>query len=360
MRTRTALMGVAGAAAGAVAVGAAAGIGGIFAALAREALTAERAVDDGPDELIATPAAEPIRREVVATDGTHLYVEIHGPDPATSDAEVIVAAHGWTCNTSFWNAQINRLTPERTVVVYDQRGHGRSQVSRTRPTIDLLGQDLDAVLTAVLPAGRKAMIIGHSMGGMTVMSWAAQFAGKVPDVASSVALISTAAVDVLGNHRLIPENLPFYSRPFQPTVGRLVTSTPVPLPHTAFNDRFSHYIALGPHARAAHVAFVDAMVSQCPARVRAGWGAAMGRLDVLAGLRALRVPTTVIVGDRDRLTPVIHAERMAQVLRDQGDLRDLVVLEGVGHMAPIEAAGVIDDILEQQATETGSTLPADH
>ncbi|AZG46115.1 alpha/beta fold hydrolase [Gordonia insulae] len=335
---------------GAVAVG----VGTIFAGLLRDAFRAEQAVDDGPDELLSAPSAEPQRIAVTTVDGARLNVERYGPD-ADPDADIVVMVHGWTCNVAYWYPQINHLAETRPVVAYDQRGHGRSDLGRARPTIAMLGQDLDAVLAEVVPEGRRAVLVGHSMGGMTIMSWAAQNPEKVGTLVSGVALTSTAAKAVLQNHLLIPVDLPRYTKPFEATVGKLFTSTPMPIPHTPYGARLSHYIALGPNARRSHVEFVDEMIATCPPRSRAGWGSAMGKLDVTAGLDALTVPTTVIVGTDDRLTPPVHAEQMAEVLQRNGNLRELLVLDGVGHMSSIEAGVRFNEILDEILADTART-----
>ncbi|WAC58134.1 alpha/beta fold hydrolase [Gordonia sp. SL306] len=338
---------VVAAGAGAIAVG----IGTIFAGLARDAFRAERAVDDGPDDLLAVPTVEPERIPVEAVGGARLNVERYAPAEA-GDGDIVVMVHGWTCNIAYWYPQINHLARTHDVVAYDQRGHGTSQLGRTRPTIAMLGQDLDAVLSAAVPEGRRAILVGHSMGGMTIMSWAAQYPEKVGSLVSGVALTSTAAKAVMQNHLLIPVDLPRYTKPFESAVSKLFTSTPMPIPRTPYGSRFSHYIALGPNARKAHVDFVDEMIAGCPPRSRAGWGSAMGKLDVTAGLDALTVPTTVVVGTDDRLTPPVHAEQMAEVLRRNGSLRELIVLDGVGHMSSIEADVRFNEILDDIVAES--------
>nr|WP_223205126.1 alpha/beta hydrolase [Gordonia jinghuaiqii] len=346
------------AAVGAGAVGV--GVGTILAGIGRAALRAELAVDDGPDELLTKPDAEPERLDVRTPDGTRLNVEVYGD--ADDEGDLIVMVHGWTCNTAYWYPQINHLAASeggsRRVIAYDQRGHGLSERGRRRPTIAMLGEDLDAVLEATVPAGRRAILVGHSMGGMTIMSWAAQNPEKVGSLVSAVVLVSTAAKAVMDNHTLIPVDLPVYAKPFAPAVSKVITSVPVPIPKTPYGVRFSHYIALGPNARKAHVDFVDDMIGACPPRSRAGWGSAMGKLDVTAGLEALTVPTTVVVGTEDRLTPRVHAEQIADVLRRNGNLRDLVVYEGVGHMSSIEAAesfnALLDEVVAESSRETQS------
>ena len=334
--------------AGLMAVGAGvvgAGAATIGASLVRQALRSVAGADDGPDDLLATPTALSSTSTVIADDGTRLNVVSYGPEDAAGD--VIVAIHGWTCNTSYWNPQINRFASQRRVIAYDQRGHGGSELGATRPTIETLGLDLNAVLDAMVPAGRKAVLIGHSMGGMTIMSWAAQYPHKVDERISAVVLASTAADALIANQLLLPVDLPRYSKPFAPTMLRMLISAPLPVPRTAYGPRFTQYLTLGPAARPSHVAFVDEMVMSCPPRVRGLWGAAMTKLDVGAGLAALTVPTTVVVGADDRLTPPSHANRIAEVLRNNGNLADLVVYDGVGHMSTIETAGEFNELLEK-------------
>lgn len=346
MKKNTALA-VVGGVAGLGAAAAAVGLGTIVGRMAYDAFRAERAVDDGPDDLLAMPA-DVQRQQVVSDDGTRLNVETYGPSIDETDDDIVVMIHGWTCNTAYWNPQINHLSG-RPIVAYDQRGHGRSELGRARPTVAMLGRDLNAVLTAMIPAGRRAILVGHSMGGMTIMSWAGQFPDRVPEVVSQVVLTSTAALAVLQNHKLIPENLPRYTRRFEYPLGRMIMGTPLPLPHTAAGPLLSHHMTLGPRARKAHLDFVDDMILSCAPRARAGWGSAMGKLDVIAGLEALTVPTTVVVGTNDRLTPPSHSEQMAAVLERNGNLREFVTYPGVGHMLSIENHvqfnSLLDDLL---------------
>ena len=348
-RTRSLIGYGGGAVVAGVAAGVAAGVGLLFGAITLEALRAARPVDDGPDERLEPPAAR-LPRTVVVADGTALNVVTYGD--SSEDRDVVVLVHGWTCTTEYWNPQLNHLIESgHTVVAYDQRGHGRSGLGKTRLTMDLLGHDLDAVLAEVVPPGRRAVLVGHSMGGMTIMSWAQQYPERVEQVASQVLLVSTAAVDVVQSIDVLPTVAPRYTDRFRPLVTKLITSTPVRLPRTAIGHRVAHYATLGPQARVAHVNFVDDLVCNCPARARAGWGSAMGKLNVTGGLRNLRVPTTVVVGTHDRLTPPAHADYMAEILRHNGSLRDLVIYEGVGHMSSIEAGAEFNELLDKVLTE---------
>lgn len=132
----------------------------------------------------------------VSADGSRIHVEVHGPDSAPA----VVLAHGWTCNTHFWAAQIRDLAVDHRVVAYDQRGHGRTPaVGPEGYSTDALADDLEAVLAAALAPGEQAVLAGHSMGGMTLMA-ASRRAG-LREHAAAVLLCST------GSSRLIAESL---------------------------------------------------------------------------------------------------------------------------------------------------------
>lgn len=86
--------------------------------------------------VVSGPYAPPVaRRELVAVsaDGARLHVEVHGDE----DAPAVVLAHGWTCSTAFWAAQIRALAATHRVIAYDQRGHGRSPAGRAHSTTAL-------------------------------------------------------------------------------------------------------------------------------------------------------------------------------------------------------------------------------
>ncbi|WOC12761.1 alpha/beta fold hydrolase [Gordonia sp. MP11Mi] len=315
----------------------------IVGSLLREAYRYPKPVQDGPDPMLAAPTHT--RSSVVAAaDGTLLHVVTAG-DVDASD-EVLVFVHGWTCNTGFWNAQIQHFDGGQAVVAYDQRGHGLSELGKSRPSTEMLGQDLQAVLEEMIPAGKRAVLIGHSMGGMTIMSWAAQFGAGMEEKVSAIVLASTSAFGVVQRQLLIPEDLPAFVHPMEPIVERAFVSTPLPLPTNPVSERITHYIALGPVARQAHVDFSDEQIAACSPSARAAWGAAMYQLDVRAGLAKITVPTAVVVGAQDRLTSPIHSEEMAEVLRANGVLHSITEYPGAGHMAPIERAVPFNRLLD--------------
>jgi len=179
------LSGVAGLAAGVIAAGAGAVVMAEKIAVGRIRLRPDPAEDEpfgpGGDEEIT----------VVADDGLPLHVEVGGP----ADAPVtLVFSHGYALNADVWYYQRIRFEPLYRCVFADQRSHGRS--GRSDPelvSIDQLGADLHAILEAVAPGDAPVVLIGHSMGGMTIMALADQHPELFGRKVIGAALISTAA-----------------------------------------------------------------------------------------------------------------------------------------------------------------------
>src|SRR5580765_3463352 len=123
---------------------------------------------------------------IYSADGTRLHAEIFGPD----DAPTIVLIHGITMQMRSWAYQVADLEGQFRVVVYDQRGHGRSgKPGPAGYTIAALGDDLQAVLDACLGPGEAAVLAGHSMGGIAIMSWAIRHPSEVSARAAACALL---------------------------------------------------------------------------------------------------------------------------------------------------------------------------
>lgn len=285
------------------------------------------------DLLLRTPEADPEILVVVAEDGTAIHTEARGP----ADGIPIVFSHGWSCQSRVWNAQINELARDHRVIVYDQRGHGRTASGPGEASIEVLGRDLAAVVRVATgggpeAGGRRAVLVGHSMGGMTISAWAGLDREAMAEQCRGAILASTATDRLLQDFGV----LPFPTRlPGAFAIGKAALSTP--LASGALPSGLFQYLTMGASATRAQVAFSRDIVNSCSARNRGRWGAALSEVDISAGLASIPVPTTVIVGAADRLTPPVHSERMAQVLDGNGVLAGHVVLAGVGHMSPVEA-----------------------
>jgi pimeloyl-ACP methyl ester carboxylesterase len=126
----------------------------------------------------------------------------------------------------------------------------------------------------------------------------------------------------------------------------------VPKVSTPIGALAIRYIAFGPDATPAQVAFYERMLVGCPSDVRAEVGIALSEMDLYDAVPRLDVPTLVVAGAQDRLTPPSHAKRIAESLPQ---LHRLLVLERTGHMGPLEHPEEISAALAELASAVAAS-----
>jgi len=281
---------------------------------------------------------------VVADDGVPLYVEVDEPDDADPSRPTLVFVHGWMLNLDCWHLQRLAFRPTHRMVFYDQRCHGRSgRAEATGCTVVQLAHDLARVIETVAPEG-PIVLIGHSMGGMSIMEYAKEHADVMHERVLGLALIGTSAGD-LG--RVLPgkpgeflkdrSSMVFALGARAPRLigaGRRLTSGPT----FWFTRRF----AFGGEVPPEYAAFTDAMISSSDASVLWDFWPLFVGLDEYASLAAFEgIPTLVIVGSHDALTPVRHAYRISELVPESR----VVVIEGAGHIVMLENADEVTKLL---------------
>jgi pimeloyl-ACP methyl ester carboxylesterase len=80
----------------------------------------------------------------------------------------------------------------------------------------------------------------------------------------------------------------------------------------------------------------------------------MTRMELYEALASIELPTVVVAGERDKLTPPVHARRLAEEI---GGTTELVELDGIGHMAPLEAPEAISSVLRDLVARHVSGAP---
>jgi pimeloyl-ACP methyl ester carboxylesterase len=287
---------------------------------------------------------------VVAEDGVPLAVAEVDPDDGGAPDLTVVLVHGFVVDRRMWHFQriaMSALTAPRVrQVLYDQRGHGRSGRSTWRAsTIEQLGRDLDSVLRAVVPSG-PVVLVGHSMGGMTIMALAEQqpefFMRRVVGVAllcSSAGELSRMrlARPLLGRRSPLA-TVGGFAAAGQPGLvewaRRLGADATLPLIRTlAFGEQ---------PPTPAQLDLMERMIAGTSVEVMTQYLRTLGEHDrfrALVGLRQCEV--LVLGGDTDRVTPYSHTEALAAALPDA----ELVRATGAGHMAPLERPDVVNEHL---------------
>jgi pimeloyl-ACP methyl ester carboxylesterase len=120
-----------------------------------------------------TPRARP--SYATAPDGIRIAYEAHGSGAAGAPALVFV--HGWSCDRSYWDSQLDAFSPDYKVVAVDLAGHGESALDRKDWSIAAFGGDVAAVVKKLRLT--RVILIGHSMGGDVIAEAARQLPGRV-------------------------------------------------------------------------------------------------------------------------------------------------------------------------------------
>ena len=275
--------------------------------------------------------------ELTLPDGVRLHVEAHGP----ADAPVtVVLLHGWCQDRRTWQHQVAAMrvlgTRRPRVITYDTRGHGRSGATRLAgATLAQLGDDLAEVLRRYAPTG-PIVLGGHSLGGMTIMEYAAAHPTAFADRVAGLLFVSTTAEGHTHTQYGLPSRLAALMRAGETVGAGLLARSGPWCPHRALLPALRpavRWLLFGDECDNEALELAMRAFGRAPLRSVGGFRASIGtqqRLETLASLAD--VPAAVLVGSRDRLTPPACARSIAGAL----PFADLSVLPGAGHMLPLE------------------------
>ena len=287
------------------------------------------------------------RVSVTAADGLALATREIGPEGA--DLTVILL-HGLLGDMHSWRCQTSHLTsrhPAVRVIAYDQRGHGKSgRGCALSNTLGQLARDLDAVIDTTTPTGH-IVLVGHSMGAMTILQYLQHHQSRNKDRVTGVALIATAAADIT-----------------QHGLGRLL-ATPLAggacalaahIPASAEAVRTSAVRATEPMWRRVtkKAPTLAALINSPQLPVLAAFLDSISHFDGTAAFRALsRTPTLIMCGTVDWVTPPHHSVTIAAAV----SAAEFVDVPGAGHMLMLRRPDVVnnrlDALLERVRKETG-------
>ncbi|ELP67079.1 alpha/beta fold hydrolase [Streptomyces turgidiscabies] len=370
--------GIAGVAIGVVAAGAAAGVAVERLTVGRGMRERARLVLDsaGPyGALRGTPG------KAYADDGTELYYEVDDVDPEAAPAltprrrrlfgrkapapVTVVFSHGYCLNQDSWHFQRTALRGVVRSVYWDQRSHGRSgrgaaQLNdRTPVSIDQLGRDLKAVLDAAVPEG-PIVLVGHSMGGMTVMAFADEYPDVVRERVVGIAFVGTSSgrlgevnfglpvAGVNAVRRVLPGVLRALGQQAEWVErGRRATAD-------LFTGIIKRYSFASRDVDPAVARFAERMIEGTPIDVVAEFYPAFTEHDKTEALAHFRdLPVLVLAGVGDLVTPSEHSEAIADLLPDA----ELVLVPDAGHLVMLEHPEVVTDRLADLLTRAGA-VPA--
>ncbi|ATL65820.1 alpha/beta fold hydrolase [Nocardia terpenica] len=282
---------------------------------------------------------------VVADDGLELSVRVTGAEDASV---TVVFVHGF-CNSMesfhFQRRDLEKLWgPGVRMVFYDLRGHGRSGAPDTDScTVPQLGRDLAAVIAQCAPTGRL-MLVGHSMGGMSILAAAAQFRALFETRVAALALLSTAAAEVseagvaqlLRNPALDGFRVAVHAAPALVQVGRVAARQVItPILHvSSFHGDVSPTLSR----------FTTTMIDRTPVATIVKFLKALELHDESAALPTLApIPALVLGGVHDLVIPFRNSRALARQLPDA----DLVRVTDAAHMVHLQYPELVNAALDR-------------
>ncbi len=226
----------------------------------------------------------------------------------------IVLLHGFPLDRRMWEPQVRGLYHEFRVVTPDLRGHGKSQATPGPYTMEMLAEDVRALLDAL--GLQRVVLGGFSLGGYVAFA----FYRLYPQRVQSLLLLDTRPQPDSEQAKQGREDMALLAERegAGPIADRLIPRLLSPAT-----------VAGNP----AVVAKVRRMITEAPVQGMAGDLRGMARRrDSTDLLREILVPTLVVVGDQDAITPPAESEMMASTIPNA----TLVKIPGAGHLSNLE------------------------
>jgi pimeloyl-ACP methyl ester carboxylesterase len=249
-----------------------------------------------------------------------------------------VLSHGVTLSVRTWIYQLEQFERDgfRTVA-FDHRGHGQSVLGESGHSVENLAEDVKTVLLGLDLRG--AVLVGHSMGGVAVQSFVTRYPEIAAERVAGIVLLSTLAYTPFGSR----------STRTKMRLEKIMKRTP----DAQFVWERKNLglllarLGFGNDAQPSHVELVRRMMVDCPPETRRDAPRVLVGLDLTKDLPNVRVPTLVIGGTSDMLTPPAEARRIARLIPNAR----LEIIEGGGHMLMLERTAAINQLIVDFARE---------
>jgi pimeloyl-ACP methyl ester carboxylesterase len=250
---------------------------------------------------------------ITQRDGHDIHYEVHGAE----DAPTLLLVMGLGLSSRSWDLLPGILSTRFRVIVFDNRGTGRSTRKAGLPTMATFADDAAAVLRAAsVTEEEPAFVFGISLGGMI----AQELVLRHPKLVKALALGATHAGFLRARWPSLSSMIGFLALI---TLGpgkngaRLARLTVSPAFHASSVTDFERWMA--------------AMDARSPLVNLMQLGAVF-RHSAHKRLRTLQLPTLLLSGDRDLIIPIENARALRELIPGA----KLEVLEGAGHVFPLE------------------------
>ncbi len=250
-------------------------------------------------------------------NGTNLYYEAHG-----TEGPWLTFSHSLACSTAMWGPQIAEFSRRFRVLSFDTRGHGQSDAPPGPYTLELLADDLAALLAKLGIA--HTHFCGLSMGGMIGQT----FALKYPGVFSSLTLADTTS-------RYPAEAAGAWAD----RIKTAQTQGMQPLVESTLARWFTEPFRA---ARPDITKTIGAQIAGTPVAGYSGCCEAIPKINLTQRLKEIACPILVIVGEQDMGTPLA----MAQEIHANAPGSTLTVLSPAAHISNLEQPEAFNTALD--------------
>lgn len=272
-------------------------------------------------------------QRVSRPDGSVLQVEFYGP----VDAQPLILVHGWGANSTVWYYAKRQLSDRFRLIIWDLPGLGKSTPPKNNDySLEKFARDLEAVLNLV--GDKPAILLGHSLGGMSLLTFCRLFPEHLGQRVAGLILVDTTYTNPVKTS-IFSKFLRIVQKPLlEPLLHLVIWFSPlVSLLNWLSYLNGMLYVSTelsgftGSQTR-GQLNFATLLSAKSRPGVVARGTLAMFDFDETSTLSQINVPVLLIVGDSDRATVPGASIRMKAELEQS----ELFILKPAGHMGLME------------------------
>lgn len=286
---------------------------------------------------------------IQGASGAQLYVESTGP----VGAPVIVLTHGWGLDSTIWNYAKRDLSDHR-LILWDLPGLGRSRLAEGRAvSLDDFAADLGTVIEQA--GDQPVVLVGHSIGGMTIQTLARDNPALFEARVAGVVLVNTTYTNPLKTMIFSPLLTALRWPIIEPIMRLAIWLQPLAWlsawqSYVSGSAHLANRLGFGRFVARSQLEHTTLLATRNPPAVQAKGNLAMFRWDASAVLHRITKPVLVLGGDLDLVTKLEASRVIAEGIPGAR----LQVVDGVNHMGFLEQAAVYNSAILQFAAAVRS------
>lgn len=274
-------------------------------------------------------------------DGTRIWYQSQG------HGHPLIFCNGLGCSIFYWKHVVDYFKNTHQVIVFDWRGHGKSELPKDEKNISIsaLSRDLKAVLDALKI--KKVAVVGHSMGTQVIYDFYSKYPNYVKALLPCFGTFGRP-MDTFYNFRgarTIFAGIYVFNHLFPKlanSIGHLIAKNPL-------------WFQMGSAMRMLNPALADKKIireyidhfTSIDSVFLAKLTLSMQKYDAESLLKKIRVPTLILAASHDKFTPVWISKKMHHLIPKS----EMMIIRKATHVALIEQSALINLRIEKFLTE---------